>query len=156
MLRIMWCAVQSSSSLSFPWWERKPRSSNAMPNLLGYLFVQEILSWWWLSACMFVCATDSAALSSSQGLCPPQYFDFKVEYPRKDSTSFFLTLLRNHNTGHRTTALWVVLSSPDATVTLCKGNVSITSKSKLWFNSPRSICLLMILQFPAASCLSVV
>lgn len=51
----MWCIVCSSLneiiSLSFPWWQIRPRSWNVIPKLFGFVLVQKTLSWW-LCVCM--------------------------------------------------------------------------------------------------------
>ncbi|KAM9605968.1 LOW QUALITY PROTEIN: immunoglobulin superfamily member 22 [Morphnus guianensis] len=64
------------------------------------------------------------------------------EYPRKDCASHFITQLKNNNMSHGNNSAMscAFISNPHPTVTLYKGN-SIASKSKLWFNSTSSICL---------------
>ncbi|KAM7108616.1 LOW QUALITY PROTEIN: immunoglobulin superfamily member 22 [Ciconia maguari] len=75
-------------------------------------------------------------------LSSAECFDFKMEYPRKDCACHFIAPLKNHSMSHGINCAFI--SNPHPTVTLYKGNISITSKSKLWFNSTSSICLLMI------------
>ncbi|KAM9278148.1 LOW QUALITY PROTEIN: immunoglobulin superfamily member 22 [Morus bassanus] len=71
-------------------------------------------------------------------------FDFRMEYPRKNCASSFITPLKNHTShGNDCAMSCAFISTPHPTVTLYKGSISITSKSK-WFNSTSSICLLTI------------
>ncbi|KAM6204855.1 LOW QUALITY PROTEIN: immunoglobulin superfamily member 22 [Sarcoramphus papa] len=68
------------------------------------------------------------------------------EYPRKDCASRFIAQLKNHSMSHGNDCAMscAFISNLHQTVTLYKGNIRITSKSKLWFNLTSSICLLVI------------
>lgn len=73
--------------------------------------------------------------------------EFKMkEHPRKGCASRFIAALKNHSVSHGNDCAMscAFTNNPHPTVTLYKGNISITSKSKLWFSSTSSICLLMI------------
>ncbi|KAM6392603.1 LOW QUALITY PROTEIN: immunoglobulin superfamily member 22 [Pluvialis apricaria] len=99
-----------------------------------------------LCLCVCMCNRQCTVKQSVVTLSSAECFDFKMkEHPSKDCVSHFITPLKNHSMSHGNDAMSCAFTSnPHPTVTLFKGNISITSKTKLWFNSTSSICLLMI------------
>ncbi|KAM6255896.1 LOW QUALITY PROTEIN: immunoglobulin superfamily member 22 [Spheniscus humboldti] len=92
--------------------------------------------------CNRQCSVKQPIVTLSSAEC----FDLRMEYPRKDCASCFIAPLKNHSMSHGNDCAMTCafISTPHPAVTLYKDNISITSKSKLWFNSTSNICLLMI------------
>lgn len=91
-----------------------------------------------LFACL--CVQWEAAHSD----CPQQHFDFKINYPGKDSASCFITPLRSHSMWQQQLCPELGFrQQPPPPVSQHRGTVGITSKPKLWLTSTRSTCLLM-------------
>lgn len=107
----------------------------------------------------FACATDSPVRSIPQWLRAQQsILASRWSIRGRSLLACFITALKNHSMsrGNDCAMSCAFISNPYPTMTLYKSNISIRSKTKLWFNSTSRIVCLSSLQLAAASWSSVV
>lgn len=144
MLRVMWCFAHSSSSLSFPCWERMPRSWNVIPRLFGFVLNQKTL-------CLDAAGSVFARLHVQQTVQQKATCSYSVlsevfwlrDGGSQEGLCFLLHRPNDkpqYESRHQLRHELCFHQQPPPNSDPYKGNISITSKS--WFTSTSSICLL--------------
>lgn len=161
MMRVMRCIVRSSSSPSFPWWQRRLRSWDVILKLFGFVLVQEKTVLMVLAPCLRVCMCNrqctvkqsivilsSADVLNSRWRSIPGRAVLPVSSPHWRTTAWVMA----------TTAPWAVLSPTTPTQQWPCTRVILASHPSLSCGSAQqvaSVCL-WSLQLAAASWSSVV